>query len=86
MSDEPLNFEEHRRRREENAGTVRCARCGKWIVATATKCPECGVNFQGEAQDFVHASERDAKARSAPTWVLVAAALLLVAILLASFR
>jgi hypothetical protein len=31
----PLNFEEHRRRRE-NASTVRCARCKKWMVATAT--------------------------------------------------
>jgi hypothetical protein len=32
----PLNFEEHRRRREENASTVRCARCKKWMVAMAT--------------------------------------------------
>ena len=59
MSDEPLNFEEFRRRREENASTVRCAKCGEWIVATATKCPECGVNFQGEADGFALArSER----------------------------
>lgn len=49
MENETLNFEEHRRRRDENAGTVRCARCGKWIAATATQCPECGVHFQGEA-------------------------------------
>jgi hypothetical protein len=46
MSDDPLNFEEHRRRCEEDASTVRCARCKKWIVATATRCPECGVHFQ----------------------------------------
>ena len=35
MSDEPLSFEEDRGG-GENASTVRCARCGKWIVATAT--------------------------------------------------
>jgi hypothetical protein len=41
MSDDPLNFEEHRRRREEDAGTVRCARCKRWVAA-ATGCLECG--------------------------------------------
>jgi predicted amidophosphoribosyltransferase len=83
MPDEPLSFEEHLRRREDNASTVRCARCGKWIVATATKCPECGVNFQGEAQDFAHPSERDANPRTVPAWVLVIAVLLLLAMLAA---
>lgn len=81
MSDEPMSFEEHRRRREENAGTVRCAKCGKWIAATATKCQECGVNFQGEAQDFAHASERDANNRTTPIWILSIAVLLLLAML-----
>jgi hypothetical protein len=53
MSDEILNFEEHRRRRDGNPSVVPCARCGKTIVATATRCPECGVHFAGEAQFFV---------------------------------
>ena len=86
MSDEPLSFEEHHRRRAENASTVRCARCGEWIVATATKCPECGVNFQGEAQDFAHPTEHDSSARLTPTWILAVAVLLLVAMLIASLR
>jgi hypothetical protein len=79
MDDEPLNFEEHRRRREENPSTVRCARCRKWIVATATKCPECGVHFQGEAQDF--AKDDDEQGGSGTAWVVVVAVLLLVAML-----
>ena len=84
MSDEPLSFEEHRRRREENASTVRCARCGKWIVATATQCSECGIHFGGEAQDFVHPTERNEGTRSTPIWVLAVAVLLVLAMLVAA--
>ena len=79
MDDEPLNFEDHRRRREENASTVRCARCGEWIVATATRCPECGVHFQGEAQEFAHPSEQSPANSGLPTWVVAVAVLLLAA-------
>jgi hypothetical protein len=86
MSDEPLNFEEFRRRREENASTVRCAKCGEWIVATATRCPECGVHFQGEAQDFGDAPESAGVRGGAPGWVVVLAALLLVAMAVAALR
>ncbi|MDB5311138.1 MAG: hypothetical protein JWO38_5340 [Gemmataceae bacterium] len=81
MSDEPLNFEDHRRRREENASTVRCARCGKWIVATATRCPECGIHFQGEAQDFAAEGDPSPGSRRAPAWVVVIALLLMLAML-----
>lgn len=80
MDDEPLNFEEHRRRREENASTVRCARCGEWIVATATRCPECGIHFQGEAQEFTHPSETPQTNAELPAWVIALAVLLLAAI------
>jgi hypothetical protein len=80
MSDGPLNFEEHRRRRDENASTVRCARCREWIVATATKCPECGVHFRGEAQDFAP-GEGSAGERGTPRWVVVVALLLMLAML-----
>jgi hypothetical protein len=58
MSEDILSFEEHRRRRDENATLVSCARCGVRILATATTCSECGVHFQGEAQDYLHPSER----------------------------
>lgn len=79
--DEPLSFEEHRRRRDKNPSLVPCARCGKKILATATRCPECGVHFQGEAQEFTHVSEREAPNSGAPVWTIVLAALLLSAML-----
>lgn len=83
MSDEPLNFEEFRRRREENAGTVRCAKCGEWIAATTT---ECGVNFQGQAQDFIHASDKSDDRTGAPAWVVVLAVLTLLSMTLVALR
>ena len=64
-SDEPLNFEEHRRRRDDNPSLVPCARCGQRVLATATRCPECGVHFQGEAQEFTHESEHEPALSSA---------------------
>jgi predicted amidophosphoribosyltransferase len=76
VDDEPLNFERHRRR-VADAGTVRCARCGERIVATTTRCPECGVHFRGEAQDFAHPSERTRG--GPPGWVVAVAVLLLAA-------
>ncbi len=80
MDDDILSFEEQRRRRDENASLVRCARCGKMILATATRCSECGVHFQGEAQDHLHPSERPTGGR--PGWVvLLAVVMLLVAII-----
>jgi len=83
MSEQSFNFEEYRQRREENPSTVRCARCGKWIVATAARCPKCGVHFQGEAQDFIHPSEQLPKTRRAVGWVVAFAVLLVVAIVIA---
>jgi predicted amidophosphoribosyltransferase len=85
MSDDLLNFEEHRRRRDEDANTVRCARCGEWIPATASRCPECEVNFQGEAQDFIHPSEQST-AKRRPAWVVVVVVLLLAALVFAALR
>lgn len=80
-SNEPLSFEEHRCRRDDNPSLVLCARCGKRILATATRCPECGIHFQGEAQEFTHESERKPKV-GAPAWVIVLAVLLLLAMLI----
>jgi len=79
VDDEPLSFEEHRRRREENAGPARCAKCGEWIVATATRCPGCGVHFQGEAQDFAHPSETAGAGGGPQGWVVAVAVMLLAA-------
>jgi predicted amidophosphoribosyltransferase len=81
-SDEPLIFEEHRQRRDDNPSLVPCARCGKRILATATRCPECGVHFQGEAQEFTHASEREPAGSGTPAWMTVVAVLLLLAIVI----
>jgi predicted amidophosphoribosyltransferase len=71
-----LSFDEHRRRHEDDDDRVRCARCGKTILATSLRCPECGVHFQGEAQDFVRPSEQRVAIK--PLWVIVAAVLLLI--------
>ena len=86
--DEPLSLEEHRRRRDDNPSLVPCARCGKRILATATRCPECGIHFQGEAQEFTHESEREPATGGAPAWVIVLAVLLVLAMLvgLVGFR
>lgn len=84
MDDEPLSFEQHRRRREENASLIPCFRCKKTILATATRCPECGVHFQGEAQDFADGAEA-AGGRGLPAWVVVVAVLLLLAMLVGAF-
>jgi hypothetical protein len=51
MSDEPLSFEEPRRRRDANADLVPCARCKKRIPALSTRCPECYVHFSGAAEN-----------------------------------
>jgi hypothetical protein len=85
MSEDTLNFEDHRRRREHDPDLVRCARCGKTILGTSTRCPECGVHFQGAAEDFSHQSESGRGGTSAKPWVVVVALLLLLAMLLTVF-
>ncbi len=80
MDDDIISFEKHRQRREKNASLVRCARCGKMILATATQCPECGIHFQGEAQDYLHRSERTSGGQ--PRWVTVVAVVLLVVLII----
>ncbi len=51
MPDDVLKFDDHRRQRED-AGLVRCFRCSKMILGSVTRCPECGVHFDGAAEDF----------------------------------
>lgn len=72
-----LNFGEHQRNHDDGDDSVRCARCGKLILATSLRCPECGVHFQGEAQDFIHPSEQPIQ-RMKPSWVVIAAIVLLI--------
>jgi hypothetical protein len=79
MGDEILSFDEHRRRRgeeDDDDDFVPCARCGKRIHAAETRCPECGVHFQGRAEDFSHPSEQITGGR--PLWFVVVAIVLLV--------
>jgi hypothetical protein len=78
MSDEPLNFEAHRRRRQADADVVPCAKCKTRIPALSTRCPECNVHFSGAAEDFVQESEGG---RGTQTWVVVVAVVLLVVML-----
>lgn len=82
MADDILNFNEHRRR-DGNDDLVRCARCGKMILATAMRCPECGVHFQGQAYEFDKSSERKATGR--PIWIMVIAILALLTFVLSIF-
>jgi len=84
MPDPILNFEEHRRRRDENPSVVPCARCGKSIVATATRCPECGVHFRGEAQFFSRPNEQTGSAAGIPWKTLIVTTLVLIGLLFAA--
>ena len=84
VSDENLlNFEEHRRRAEADPHRVRCARCGKPIPMNATRCPECGVHFRGEAFQFTHAAEAEPGEVKLGTRGLVLLAVILAAVVLA---
>jgi hypothetical protein len=82
MSDDLLSFEEHRQRRDENS--VRCTRCGRFIPATAIRCPECGVHFQGEAYDFTHPADRGAVGGRMARWTVVVVSILLAALVLSA--
>ena len=33
-------------------GRVRCAKCKALIAASTSQCPECGIHFDGVAEDF----------------------------------
>ncbi len=79
MSDDNiLSFSNHRRPDDDDL--VRCARCGKKILGTVVRCPECGVHFQSEASFFQHPSE--VQKPSKPFWGVVVAIVLVVVYLL----
>lgn len=76
-----IDFETRKRQSDDDPNRVRCARCGAWIFARSTRCPKCGVNFHGEAFQFVHESsdelgaERPLRRRRA---LLIAAILIVI--------
>jgi uncharacterized membrane protein YvbJ len=82
MADNVRKFGEHRRRREDDPTRVRCARCGKLIPMAATRCPECGVHFQGQAFQFSHASEHEGTSRRKSRLSILAAIVFLGVVLL----
>lgn len=58
-----VDFEKHRRERENDPNRVKCAHCGALIEARSTRCRKCGVHFRGEAFQFEHESDELAAAR-----------------------
>jgi uncharacterized membrane protein YvbJ len=82
MSNNVRKLDEHRRRREDDPTRVRCARCGKLIPMTATRCPECGVHFQGQAFQFNHASDHEGGSRRRSRLSILMAIVLLGVVLL----
>src|SRR6185437_14021117 len=57
MADDVLKFGDYGEAQNDEDSLIRCARCGEKIPAISTRCPECGVHFQGEAQDFFHPTD-----------------------------
>lgn len=80
--DELLSFDDRRRQWEEDDNQVRCANCGKWILAVASKCPHCDINFRGEAQDFEYEADEELQHRGLPMWVILTAVILLLLMVL----
>ena len=76
----PSDFEEARRRREDDPNRVRCAHCGAWIFARATRCDRCGTHFLGEAFQFTHDSDEidDARQRRRRRAMVVVFALVVI--------
>ena len=82
MADDVLRFDDFEPPREKDASLVRCARCGKLILASSTRCSECGIHFQGEAQDFTHPTESLRATGRHRSWIVAVALLLVVALVL----
>jgi ribosomal protein L37E len=60
-----IDFGQAKRKHDDDPNKVKCSRCGEWIFARSTKCPRCGVFFQGEAFQFAHESDELEQARAA---------------------
>ncbi len=81
-SDEPLSFEEHKRRRDDNpkSGTVHEVR--KTDSRHSDAMPGMRSPLSRRAQEFTHESEHEPRSRGTPPWVIAVAVVLLLAILL----
>lgn len=66
--------------RAEGPSHVPCAHCDAMIIASATRCPECGVHFRGQAQDFNPREDDDGW--TFRPWVMVAVIAAFVVLLL----
>jgi len=66
---------------ENGADSVLCPRCRRPIPASSTTCPECGVHFQGWAEDFTE-SRLSFLRKSIGRYVLLAAAVILILVML----
>jgi hypothetical protein len=65
------------------SGAVPCPRCRRPIPASFTTCPECGVHFEGWAEDFTDAPPSFFRTCGARYILLAVSALLLLSMLLA---
>jgi DNA-directed RNA polymerase subunit RPC12/RpoP len=86
------DIDEYADEEDKEEDDVRCARCRKWIPAFSIRCPECGVRFEGQAQDYE--GEED-EYRSVfygtlggglPLWIVLTALVLLALMILGIFQ
>ena len=86
-----ISLEDRRRRTPtrrpsgNGSGAVPCPRCRRPIPASSTTCPECGVHFQGWAEDFAE-SRLSFLRKSIGRYVLFATAVLLILVMLRALR
>ena len=82
-----IRLEDHRRKTPKRgpsrnvSGSVQCPRCQCAIPASCTTCPECGVHFQGWAEDFTDSGPSFLRT-STGRYFLLAAAVLLILVML----
>lgn len=49
---EPIDLQKARSATADRRQLVACAHCGRLIPTHSTRCPKCGVHFEGEAFMF----------------------------------
>ncbi len=87
MSTPIIRLEDHRGKTakrgapKSDSGSVLCPRCRRPIPASSTTCPECGVHFEGWAEDFTDSGPSFLRT-STGRYFLLAAAVLLILVML----
>ena len=81
-----INFEQNRKSAEAD-NRARCARCKKFIFMHDVKCEHCGMHFNGEAWQFSPStkSHRSASVMGIPRWLMVLAAIALLAVMFLAY-